>query len=246
MNSEGFRITNQVSNQQAVVDRFTWNDVTRSRHSLTASSRKGLVFDIDWLEKAAGVYRISANPEDYVFVQVKALTLDLPNRNLYNFTSQELSSFDPSFAMATYKTFVGKPTYAHHEQVLPKAKGAILGADMVDEGRYGYVVLTTAWDKRKDPKLTAKIGDPNAHTFYSMGCTAYQLVCSICGHAAPGKRNQCDHVKPPMRGTIIKGRLAYEDARKLVFSEQSVVDVPADSRASREGTGPFSQGINNR
>ncbi len=226
---------------QAVKSVLSWDQIS-SGHKISSNIGDGdFNFDLSWFKIASQTYQISPKPEDYVYVLVKALTLDLPNRNLYCFTSEEMLKFDPSYGCMTYQTFIGKPTYIHHEQVIPKSRGIILGASTIQEGPYDYVMLMTAWDTVKDPSLANKIKNPSATTFYSMGCTAFQLVCSICGRIAPGKRNQCDHVKPPIRGTLIRGKLAYEEARKIVFNEQSYVDTPADSRASRMGSDQYTQ-----
>jgi len=227
-----FQLTNSVPIAEALLATHSWDMIERSQHSVTAELN-GLSFDISWLGSASEQYQISANPEDYVYAQLRAMTLDLPNRNLYNFTLAEMKRYDPTYGCQVHKTFVGKPTYYQHEQVLPNAKGFILGSDLVNEGPYTYVVLTTAWDRTKDAKLAQRVLNVDTPAFFSMGCSAFQLVCSICGNVAPGKKYQCHHVKPPNRGTIVRGALAYEEARKIVFNEESLVEVPADSRASR-------------
>src|SRR3989304_10130218 len=57
------------------------------------------------LETVADTYKISKNPEDYVFVSVRALTANVPNENHDCFMEEELLRFDQKQGCKVYATF---------------------------------------------------------------------------------------------------------------------------------------------
>ncbi len=135
--------------------------------------------DISWLPAAAETYRISADPEDYVLVDVPIVTVDIPNRNMQAFPFEEVAYFDPEFGKQIYKTFIGKPACANHDNADPlKAKGVHFDASMEYLPAYGIykIRVLTGFDRTKDPHLVKQIID-GKRTGYSMG--------AMCGYFLP-------------------------------------------------------------
>lgn len=230
--NKGFRLTSYAP-KNPILNTCEWGSIKNKNYNYLKASIAGMDFDLSFLEEAAPIYKISSNPEDYVYNQLKALTIDLPNRNLYNFTAEEMNRFEPSFGCRVFETFKGKPIYHQHRQILNEAKGVILHSELQKINNCWYIVLINAIDKKKSPSLAKQAIDKNNPLYYSMGCTSYELVCSICKNKAPNQDYKCVHTKEPIRGSIVNGYLAYEDARQVVFTEESIVSVPADTRASR-------------
>jgi hypothetical protein len=70
----------------------------------------------------------------------------------------------------------------------------------------------------------------------SMSCLAGLAKCSCCGNIARTTKQLCDHMRPDSL-TYIKGRkinatdYAFEYNHEITFTEDSIVDVPADTTA---------------
>lgn len=83
----------------------------------------------DLLSKFADKYAISANPSDYIFEAVRALTAEVANQNGDAFGKSELLRFDDKLGKAVYQTFIGCPHQINHRAENPKtARGIVLDA----------------------------------------------------------------------------------------------------------------------
>lgn len=167
---------------------------------------KGSNIDISWLPAAAETYKISADPDDYVLVDVPIVTPDVPNRNMQEFPFEEVSYFDPMYGKQIYKTFIGKPAHIDHINQDPlKAKGVHFDSSMEYIPAYGLykIRVLTGWDRTKDPYLVNQIISGKRPGF-SMGALVQAFVCSICG-ATDTNVNPCRHMD--QRLGVSKGML---------------------------------------
>jgi hypothetical protein len=181
--------------------------------------------DITWLEGAAAEYKISPNPYDYVFSINRIVVADLPNRNMDAFPKAELHRFNLTVGKPTWQTFMGKPLYFEHNQVPTDARGVIFKSYVQPEGPYHMIVNLVGADKKKDPDLANAIAT-NQRPFFSMGCTADYVRCSICNKTASETREFCYHLANQL-GQLLNGRLVYENLLAITFIEQSSVAAPA-------------------
>lgn len=185
------------------------------------------------IENVADTYKISKNPNDYIFVISRALTADVPNENNDAFPADELLRFDPKYGCRVFQTFNLKPNHINHRADDPtQARGVILDAhynDMDSDNK--FVEILVAVDKTKDRKIAEGIlkGDINS---MSMGCFSEECHCSICGHIASSSDELCpDHIRGGLKGKLFEGKKAYEKCYKVCFQEESWVDDPADPQA---------------
>jgi hypothetical protein len=87
----------------------------------------------EMLQKVAAEYDISANPKDYLFEAVRAVTSGVPNENGDAFHKNELLRYDHRLRQAVYQTFILKPHHVNHRADNPKtARGVILDAHYND------------------------------------------------------------------------------------------------------------------
>jgi hypothetical protein len=85
------------------------------------------------LAEVAESYQISADPNDYIFEAVRAVSTDVPNQNGDSFPRDELLRFDHRLAKAVYQTFILKPHHINHKTSNPKtARGVVLDASYND------------------------------------------------------------------------------------------------------------------
>jgi len=155
---------------------------------------KGGNIDVSWLPAAAETYNISADPDDYILVDVPIVTCDLSNRNGQAFSREECAYYDPLHGKQTYKTFVGKSTFMDHDNQEPlKSKGVIFDAAMeyVREYDVWKIRILAGYDRTKDPQLVQQISSCKRPGF-SMGALGNYFVCSWCG-ATDTNVNPCLH-----------------------------------------------------
>jgi intein/homing endonuclease len=94
---EGFRLNTEIDKHRG------------TRRLVTAGVLANMpILDITWLKAAAEVYDVSADPKDYVFVEVPANNADLPNRNMDAFPYDELVKYRPILGRLAYKSYRGK------------------------------------------------------------------------------------------------------------------------------------------
>jgi hypothetical protein len=205
---------------------------------LALGSNVGEVFggdiDIKWLEAASETYQVSADPRDYVLVEVPLVTVDIPNRNLQGFPYEEVSYFDPLFGRLIYSTFVGKPTHQDHDNKnLLKVKGVNFDAVMRFVPAYNVwkIFVLSGFDRTKDSWLANQILTKK-RTGYSMGALVESFVCSYCGAIDTNiKKCRC---MTKGKGIIINGSLVYQLCVGANFIENSSVEDPADVTANTE------------
>jgi hypothetical protein len=205
-------------------------DIQQSPRGLKlANSSLPAVLDISWLPAAAERYCISANPKDYLFIEIPIVTADYPNRNMDAFTFDTLTEFNPAIGRLTYSTFIGKPTHLNHKNQDPTAaKGVIFDATLRPQGRMQVVRILGGFDRTKDASLVADIlsGKRNG---YSMGAMVNQTECSLCGNISDGQTLCACLIEG--KGRVIDSKLVYEKCRGVNFIETSSVEDPADPRA---------------
>lgn len=104
-------------------------------HFLDGKNGAERVLDVEGLlNKVAESYAISANPSDYVYEAIRALSTNVPNENNDAFTKDELLRFDTRKGTVVYRTFEGKPHHIEHRADNPKmARGVILDAHYFDD-----------------------------------------------------------------------------------------------------------------
>lgn len=193
------------------------------------------VVDISFMEAAAGYHDLSPDPYDYVFTIQRAVVADIPNRNSDAFPRVELHKFNGGMSQPTWATFQRRPVYFEHNQVPKDARGLIFKSFIEVEGPYQVVTTLTGVCKRKDKDLSEAVRK-NIRPYWSMGCTADNVTCSVCKKKAQDTREFCSHLTKNL-GMIVGGTLCYEILGGITFIELSSV---ADPAALIAGNGTFS------
>jgi len=181
----------------------------------------------------APTYDISADPQNYVFAQVRALHADKVNGNGDRARTAELIQFRPNLGTFVFNSFIGKPHLEEHDDTDLRTSHGILVHSTIhlDESDKPIRVLV-AVDKTKNRKYAEDLeaGKPVA---YSMGCTAQMCVCDHCGNLATSDDEWCDHMRT-YKGRYILGRLMSESMYAVEYQELSRVAAPADKGANKE------------
>lgn len=208
------------------------------------------------LADVADAYKISANPRDYVFIPVRANSVNVPNENGDAFSRQETLRFDHKIGRRVYQTYLLKPHHVNHRADNPRmARGVIVDVHfnemnpMPAEWRKKYEAATgtkidrdifvealLAIDTTKDPFLSNGMKSGSIDSF-SMGCECSTTRCSVCDHVASSRLEFCPHIRygnklkwfeRPSDKRVVQ---AFEWCEGVVYSELSAVDTPADPRA---------------
>lgn len=195
---------------------------------VTAGTLPQPTLDISWLKAAAEVYDISPDPKDYVFTEVPANNADLPNRNMDAFGYNDLMEYRPILGMMAYQSYKGKLCSSNHQNKDPKkAKGLNLDSSMVKIKGHYHTKVVSAWCRAKDSRLANRILNKK-DAGYSMACLIGGASCSICGFFSQGTVT-CRHINGGVgKGTIIGGKLVYDQCKSLNFWELSHVEDRAD------------------
>lgn len=190
------------------------------------------------IQLVADKYKLSKNPDDYVYIVVTALHANVPNDNGDCFSLEELERFDEKLGCRVYETFIGKPHFIEHMQN-GEVYGFVLDSHL-EKPKNGepYVELVVAVDTKKNPIYGMLVKNGKIKT-YSMGCTVSSTICSICGNRAFTESQFCDHIK---NGKMQKFKIAetgeeglsFEYCEGVVFDEISGVSDPADRGAVLE------------
>lgn len=176
--------------------------------------------DTSWLPFAAKTYKISADLNDYVIVNIPICPSDIPNRNGIGFPLAELIAYQPPpIARLTYKAWTGCPVHLEHDnEDHEKAIGVIFDTSLRVMKGYGkdkhYVVYgLIGIDKKKDPETAAKFASGAMNTG-SMGALADYFTCSVCGHRATDNQfTNCAHIRSTKE---VNWRIMDVDGRKVV------------------------------
>lgn len=196
--------------------------------------------DISWLPFAAKTYKISANLNDYVIVNIPICPSDIPNRNGVAFPLSELIAYQPPpIARLTYKAWTGCPVHLEHDnEDHEKAIGVIFDTSLRVMKGYGngkhYVVYgLIGIDKTKDPQTAQKFLSGEMDTG-SMGALADYFTCAVCGHQASDKPMlNCSHIRSTkdVNWRVVDHNgtptLAFLNAHVLSPIEFSAVSDPA-------------------
>jgi len=198
-----------------------------------ASPTTGKNLDVSWLKFCAPHYQISADINDYVFVEVPIVVADVPNRNMDDFPYDELITWRTANSRPAYSTFIGKPVHQDHDNLDDtKAKGVIFDATLVPFRDKYHVKILKGFDRSKDARL-AKLVQERNRIGHSMGALVERTECSIptCQYISDGT-STCKHINGGAgKGTIYtvngKRHLAYEIMRDFYYIESSSVEDAA-------------------
>ena len=161
---------------------------------------------------------------NYLYVAVRACTVDVPNLNYDMFPHEEVG--EPKNA---YRTFIGAYNYLNHDNQDPaKARGAIIDAVYHDDPDDKWVECLIEMDRDRCPKLCSLIEAGEIDTV-SMGCNVVSTTCSVCGNEAEYPFQFCEHIQ--QKGHVFGDRLAYEICNGVEYFELSWVYTPADATA---------------
>jgi len=189
---------------------------------------RGHSIKYSWLKGASDTYKISPDIKDYIMCEVPSVTIDIPNRNLHCFPFGEVSYFDPRFGNFIYKTFVGKPVYADHDNRNPlTAKGIHFDAMLrkVPGWNVWKIYTLVGIDRTKDPVLASQI-EKGQRRSWSMGAWVSYFISSITGQIT----NSSKAAQYP-KGSVHNGVLSFDNCAGIEFFEQSNVEGPADVTA---------------
>jgi hypothetical protein len=194
----------------------------------TIANINGATIDYSWLKGASETYHISPDIRDYVIQEVPIVTVGFPNRNLHSFPFDEVSYFDPRFGQFVYKTFVGKPTFAdHNNKNFVEAKGVHFDSSLryVPAWDVWKIYVLLGYDRTKDTVLARQI-EKGTRRSYSMGSWVSYFLNSITGQLSNGSQP----LKYP-KGSVHNGVLSYDNCSGCEYFETSSVVGPADVTA---------------
>lgn len=181
-----------------------------------------------WLKGASETYQISPDIRDYILTEVPIVTVDIPNRNLHCFPKDEVSYFDPRFGNYIYNTFIGKPTYAdHNNKVYTEAKGVHFDSSIrrVPNWNVYKIYVLLGYDRTKDAALARQI-ERGQRRSYSMGAWVSYFINSITAQIS----NATQAARYP-KGSVHNGVLSYDNCSGVEYFETSSVEGPADVSA---------------
>lgn len=175
------------------------------------------------------------DPKHFLYYRARAITADTANENGDRFDKVELQR--------AYPSFIGKGVFYNHANEDPNnAFGLILDANFIaPSNNNAYIEILAAIDKAlidmKVPGLLRRISN-GMTSGTSMSCFATSAKCGICGNHAYNLNELCAHMNPKS-DNYVKGRLvnaatgeyAFEYNYGITFTEDSVVDNPADNTA---------------
>ena len=229
-------VKGSVASSDRVIEAFRHrHDKRRDRLVLAGQSLLNSDIDVSWLPAASETYDISADPRDYVLVDIPIVTVDIPNRNLQAFPYEEVSYFDPLYGKMVYQTFDKKPTHIDHDNKDPlKAKGIIFDSHLEPVQAYGVwkIRALAGWDRTKDPWLVDQIVRKRRNG-YSMGALVENFVCSVCGQIDTNLR-KCACMLRGKGAVMPTGHLVYQQCVGTNYIEISSVDDPADITAETD------------
>lgn len=193
----------------------------------------GKNLDVSWLPFCSPHYEISADINDFIFVEVPIVVADVPNRNMDDFGFEELTSWRTANSLPAYATFQGKPVHQDHDNLDDtKAKGVIFDATLVPFRDKYHVKILKGFDRSKDARLAKLVQDRN-RIGHSMGALVERTMCSLptCRYISDGTQT-CKHINGGAgKGDIYeidgKRHLAYEQMLDFYFIESSSVEDPA-------------------
>ena len=176
----------------------------------------GTSIDYSWLKGASETYQISSDIKDFILQEVPIVTVDFPNRNLHAFPFDEVSYFDPRFGQFIYKTFVGKPTFAdHNNKNFIEAKGVHFDSSLryVPGWDVWKIFVLLGYDRTKDSALARQI-EKGQRRSYSMGAWVSYFLNSLTGKLSNGTQP----LKYP-KGTVHDGKLSYDNCSGCEYFE---------------------------
>jgi hypothetical protein len=182
----------------------------------------------DLLEAVSDMYKISTDLNDYMFIVQRALTANVPNKNMDAFEDTELLDLKDD-GRFTYETFIGVPLLREHRDTeIDKAGGVVIGVYFDDENEYDKPVITLGALDTKKWSDVAYLLKQGSRIGFSMGCVVEKTVCSVCGNEAKTESQFCEHIRQKFGAWYGK---AWEWCRGVWYKELSYVRQPADEKA---------------
>lgn len=220
------------------LSRFEGHRLEVDRHKegnpilITANVVKNRPFiDLANLKACSEAYDISSNPKDYVFTEIPANNVGIPNRNMDAFELSDVTEWRPELGRIAWATYRWKAANADHNNKIPHlAKGVIFDSYMQQIEGHWFIKVVAGWCRQKDPRLARRILT-NQDAGYSMACLVGRAMCSICGYASSGGNVTCKHIKGGIgKGTIwpATGQLVYERClweRSLISTARGLVPM---------------------
>lgn len=212
-------------------------DVTKKGQAvlITGSVTTQKLLDLSNLKWCSEAYDISPDPKDYIFTEIPANNVGLPNRNMDCFSMDDVTEWRPQLGRVAFETYRWKTCNQDHDNKEPlRAKGAIFGSSLVKiKGKY-HVKVIAGWCRQKDPHLTNRILN-RKDAGYSMACFVGEARCSYCGFPSTGGGVTCEHIRGGSgKGTLFTPNdarnpvLLFEYCGKLNYHEISHVEDRAD------------------
>lgn len=203
--------------------------------------------DYSWLPLCADTYQISPDIQDYIFVSVPILSIDIPNRNLQAFSMLEVSNWDMNQGKATYKTFIGKPTYTNHKNnTIPNlAKGVHFDSSLeyVPAFNLYKVKVLLGFCRQKDAGLCEAIEANEGVTGYSMGAMVDVFLDSVSGKyiglkdpTYQANKGKIDPKTQVLRYLLCTGATFFETSCLGDFGRGDPGEPPADHTATPDAT----------
>lgn len=246
--TDSFYVSSSIAIQAKprILELHKWRTTKRGNQTVLARKSSKIEIPVNWLKAAAETYNISPDYRDYVVAEVPLVTVNVPNRNLDCFPSEEMARFDNILGCLVYKTFIGKACFQDHDNKDPlKAKGVNFDSVMVrqkdpNNQEVWKVRVLSGFDRTKDPELAKSI-EAGERRNYSMGALVGMSRCSICQGITRGRvasNNQRCSCTGAKKGSIIsvegRSRLKYDLCYGVNFIENSSVGVPADHTAESD------------
>ena len=212
--------------------------------------------DTNWLASAARTYNISPSLTDYIVVPVILFYTDIPNKNGFGFSLDNLASWNSEQGMSFYQTWKGKPVFFNHDNKdVQRSSGIVLDVFLRRQtakdktasgprGDYWKELALLAVDRDKNRELAQGIMSRDISA-YSMGTIVTGgYMCSVCER----KVGTCRHLDMRKHRYDMKlvdtgkdrPELAYVVGLNPVGFEVSAVTVPAYEMAENDKVQLFS------
>lgn len=168
---------------------------------------------------------ISKKDDNFVYAWTRAITADVANQNGDLFERAELEK--------SYRSFVGRNLFLdHNASSVANAVGKVFDSRFLHDPKTGqfYVGCLIGVDKTTHPDIAAKLKSGVIDSV-SMGASVAEAHCPVCNCCATSAEEFCEHLKNLGRYDVKTGKINISINRGVMFTELSLVSVPADPTA---------------